>query len=125
MQGFAISLAIGNITSLFTALFVSHLIFDFGPDVLAQAIRVLGNTSFGGGDGAVSFGSTGAAGGNGANLEDRGGYGFSIDSSGRIISVGYSKNATGNYDLAIWRYNSDGTPDTTFGGDGAVNYGFP
>jgi preprotein translocase subunit SecD len=34
IQGFAVSLAIGNITSLFTSLFVSHLIFDFSTDVL-------------------------------------------------------------------------------------------
>ena len=34
IQGFAISLAIGNITSLFTALFVSRLLFDFETDVL-------------------------------------------------------------------------------------------
>lgn len=34
IQGFAISLAIGNISSLFTALFVSKLIFDFQTDVL-------------------------------------------------------------------------------------------
>jgi preprotein translocase subunit SecD len=34
IQGFAISLAIGNITSLFTSLFVSKLIFDFETDVL-------------------------------------------------------------------------------------------
>jgi preprotein translocase subunit SecD len=34
IQGFAISLAIGNMTSLFTALFVSRLIFDFETDVL-------------------------------------------------------------------------------------------
>jgi len=34
IQGFAISLAIGNMTSLFTSLFVSRLIFDFETDVL-------------------------------------------------------------------------------------------
>ncbi|MCE5255816.1 MAG: protein translocase subunit SecD, partial [Spirochaetaceae bacterium] len=34
IQGFAISLAIGNVTSLFTSLFVSRLIFDFETDVL-------------------------------------------------------------------------------------------
>lgn len=34
VQGFAMSLAIGNITSLFTALFISRLIFDFETDVL-------------------------------------------------------------------------------------------
>ena len=34
IQGFAISLSIGCISSLFTALFVSHLIFDFETEVL-------------------------------------------------------------------------------------------
>jgi preprotein translocase subunit SecD len=34
IQGFAISLAIGCVSSVFTALFVSHLIFDFETDVL-------------------------------------------------------------------------------------------
>jgi preprotein translocase subunit SecD len=34
IQGFAISLSIGCISSLFTALFVSHLVFDFETDVL-------------------------------------------------------------------------------------------
>ena len=34
IQGFAISLSIGTISSLFTALFVSLLIFDFETDVL-------------------------------------------------------------------------------------------
>ena len=33
IQGFAVSLAIGVISSVFTALFVSRLIFDFGTDV--------------------------------------------------------------------------------------------
>ncbi|HEY9053483.1 MAG TPA: protein translocase subunit SecD [Rectinemataceae bacterium] len=41
IQGFAISLAIGNITSLFTALFVSRLIFDFETDVLgAKSVSI-------------------------------------------------------------------------------------
>ena len=34
IQGFAISLSIGCISSLFTALFVSHLVFDFETEVL-------------------------------------------------------------------------------------------
>jgi preprotein translocase subunit SecD len=34
IQGFALSLAIGCMSSVFTALFVSHLIFDFETDVL-------------------------------------------------------------------------------------------
>lgn len=36
IQGFAISLAIGNMTSLFTSLFVSRLIFDFETEVLGR-----------------------------------------------------------------------------------------
>lgn len=36
IQGFAISLAIGNMTSLFTSLFVSKLIFDFETDILGK-----------------------------------------------------------------------------------------
>lgn len=34
IKGFAVSLAIGVVTSMFTALFVSRLIYDFGTDVL-------------------------------------------------------------------------------------------
>lgn len=34
IQGFAVSLAIGVVSSVFTALFVSRLIFDFGTDVI-------------------------------------------------------------------------------------------
>ncbi|MDR2447909.1 MAG: protein translocase subunit SecD [Treponema sp.] len=36
IQGFAVSLAIGVVSSVFTALFVSRLIFDFGTDVLGS-----------------------------------------------------------------------------------------
>jgi preprotein translocase subunit SecD len=34
IQGFAVTLAIGVFSSVFTALFVSRLIFDFGTDVI-------------------------------------------------------------------------------------------
>jgi preprotein translocase subunit SecD len=36
IQGFAVSLAIGVFSSVFTALFVSRLIFDFGTDVMGS-----------------------------------------------------------------------------------------
>jgi preprotein translocase subunit SecD len=36
IRGFAVSLAIGVFSSVFTALFVSRLIFDFGTDVMKQ-----------------------------------------------------------------------------------------
>lgn len=41
IQGFAVSLAIGVISSVFTALFVSRLMFDFGTDVMhSQKISI-------------------------------------------------------------------------------------
>ena len=41
IQGFAVSLAIGVVSSVFTALFVSRLIFDFDTDVLhAQKVSI-------------------------------------------------------------------------------------
>lgn len=40
IQGFAVSLAIGNISSLFTALFVSRLIFDFGTDGGMKSVSI-------------------------------------------------------------------------------------
>jgi preprotein translocase subunit SecD len=36
IQGFAVSLAIGVFSSVFTSLFVSRLMFDFGTDVLGS-----------------------------------------------------------------------------------------
>jgi preprotein translocase subunit SecD len=36
IKGFAYSLAIGVLSSVFTALFVSHLMFDFDTDVLKR-----------------------------------------------------------------------------------------
>jgi preprotein translocase subunit SecD len=48
IQGFAVSLAIGVFSSVFTALFVSRLIFDFGTDVLKSPGLSLGRLGTGG-----------------------------------------------------------------------------
>ncbi len=42
IKGFAISLAIGNISSLFTALFVSRLLFDFNTDLYKKNTMSIG-----------------------------------------------------------------------------------
>jgi preprotein translocase subunit SecD len=36
IQGFAVALSVGVFSSVFTSLFVSRLIFDFGSDVLGS-----------------------------------------------------------------------------------------
>ncbi|MBI5635246.1 MAG: SBBP repeat-containing protein, partial [Nitrospirae bacterium] len=57
-----------------------------------------------------------AAGGN----SDDFGNSITVDTSGRILVTGYSINASGNYDMVIWRYNADSSMDTTFNSAGAV-----
>lgn len=48
------------------------------------------------------------------------GNGMTQDAQGRILVLGdVFIDATG-YDIAVWRYNSDGMPDTSFDGDGIV-----
>ncbi len=55
-----------------------------------------------------------AAGGNG----DDSGNSITIDSNGKILVAGESKNNAGDLDMVIWRYNEDGTLDTTFNASG-------
>jgi uncharacterized delta-60 repeat protein len=73
------------------------------------------NTTFGS-DGTVIH--NGAAGGNGTDI----GNAIALDNAGNIYVTGYSDNETGNKDMVTWKYRSDGTLDTTFGGDGIVVY---
>lgn len=49
--------------------------------------------------------------------------GIAIQSNGKIIVAGYMWNGN-NYDFAVYRYLSNGSLDTTFSGDGMVNFGF-
>ena len=58
----------------------------------------------------------GAAGGNGHDE----GYSITTDANGKILVAGYSYNTSSDSDMVIWRYNSDGTLDTTFDTDGIV-----
>lgn len=48
-----------------------------------------------------------------------GAYSVAIQPDGKIVAAGYTDNAF-DTDFAIARYNSDGSPDTTFDGDGKV-----
>lgn len=76
------------------------------------------DTTFGGGSGHVISGQTGAAGATGAQEYDIGAA-VQIDSNGKIVVAGSSANGTGT-ELAVWRFNSNGTPDTSFGTNGYV-----
>jgi len=51
---------------------------------------------------------------------DSGGGAIDIDATGKILVAGYSYNASGDWDMALWRYNNNGTPDSSFGVDGIV-----
>tara|TARA_B100000749_G_scaffold280707_1_gene278116 strand:+ start:32410 stop:33780 length:1371 start_codon:yes stop_codon:yes gene_type:complete len=50
---------------------------------------------------------------------DDGGKAVAIDSENRIVVTGYSTNLSGNKDMVVWRFLSDGTLDSTFGTGGA------
>jgi len=67
-------------------------------------------------DGIVTHDS--AAGGNGTDA----GRSILIDENNKIVVVGYSEHSSNFSDMAIWRYNSDGTLDTTFGNEGIVTH---
>jgi uncharacterized delta-60 repeat protein len=57
-----------------------------------------------------------AAGGNGDDF----GNAVAIDRQGRILSAGGSMNSAGNTDMVLWRFNADGTIDTSFNQSGIV-----
>jgi uncharacterized delta-60 repeat protein len=66
----------------------------------------------------TSFNGTGIVVHNG--VADDEGRSIYVDSTGKIYVTGYSWTSSGNYDMVIWRYNSNGTLDTSFNGTGIV-----
>lgn len=71
------------------------------------------------GDPDTTFGTNGvvthnnAAGGDSADAA----RGVTVDRNGKIVVVGHSSNAAGNYDLVVWRFLNNGNLDVSFGGD--------
>ena len=48
-----------------------------------------------------------------------------VQGDGRLLAAGFARNAAGNSDFFLARFNPDGTPDATFGGgDGRVTADF-
>jgi hypothetical protein len=91
-------------------------------NALVCSMAVVMSQHFNAGSGFAVDGTTGAAGGTAGGERDQIAS-FKIDSSGRYIGAGSSKNAAGGTELALWRYNPDGTLDTSFGTTGEVVFG--
>jgi uncharacterized delta-60 repeat protein len=72
------------------------------------------DNTFGGGDGKVvtDFGGNEEA------------YSVAIQSNGKIVVAGFTTASGGDNDFALARYNSNGTLDNTFSGNGLVITGF-
>ncbi|MFD5859339.1 calcium-binding protein [Streptomyces chartreusis] len=70
------------------------------------------DSAFGGGDG-VTMTSFSETGGGGASAQD-----LALQPDGKIVMVGYAGESF--FDFAVARYNPDGSPDTTFSGDGKL-----
>jgi uncharacterized delta-60 repeat protein len=52
------------------------------------------------------------------------GSGIAVQSDGKIVVVGTSDDGSGTSEFAIARFNVDGSPDTSFNGDGRVTASF-
>lgn len=72
------------------------------------------DASFGGGDGIVTTP---------VGIGDDYGRSVLIDSQGRIVVAGHFSNGSNLSDFVVVRYKTDGTLDTSFGGDGIVTIG--
>ncbi len=57
-----------------------------------------------------------AAGGNGHDVI----YDITTDSSGNIYAVGFSENSSNYFDAVIWKYDSNGNLDNSFGSNGII-----
>jgi len=68
------------------------------------------DATFGGSGWALKLGSAGG-------LGDRG-YSIISDPDGKIVVAGFALKSNGRQAMIVWRYNPDGSPDTTFSGTG-------
>ncbi|NOY39474.1 MAG: hypothetical protein GXO95_04405 [Nitrospirae bacterium] len=67
----------------------------------------------------TTFGNDGVVFAGSSELFYSTGRSITTDLEGRILVAGSGSNGS-DADMRIWRYNDDGTPDTTFGTDGVV-----
>lgn len=86
----------------------------YADPAVASAFPSHLDEAFGDG-GHVTRDRSAVTGGTGAQINDEG-RGVAVDVSGRIVVAGSSGNGT-DLDVVVWRFNDDGTLDTSFGGD--------
>ena len=109
-----------GLTDGVTYYYVVTALNTFGGGAESAESSEVAGTPNGGGIPDTTFGGVGwvhhhnAAGG---DWHDQG-FGITVDTSGKIIAAGQSQRVGANEDMAVWRYNSDGTLDTTFNGQG-------
>lgn len=100
-----------------------YVITGFAPDTAGYLDMVIWRLNQ---DGTldISFDSDGyvnhdaAAGGGGSDIA----YSVIVDSDGKYVASGESTTSGGNSIFAVWRFNDDGSLDTTFDSDGYVSY---
>jgi uncharacterized delta-60 repeat protein len=51
------------------------------------------------------------------------GTGVAIDRSGNIVVAGFSWTPPSTFEMGLWRFLPDGTPDSSFSGDGYASFG--
>lgn len=69
----------------------------------------------------ATFGTGGVVTYDGGLGTDDGGLTLAIDGSGKIVVAGGVNNGT-DFDMAVWRFNPDGTLDTGFGTGGIMTH---
>ncbi|MFB7175969.1 calcium-binding protein [Streptomyces sp. NPDC056254] len=101
--------------------------FDQAEGVVVQADGKIVTAGHAGSDATVArFTADGSldplfGGGDGYTVTDTGAYnaayGVALQADGKIVTAGQS-----GFDTAVVRYNTDGSPDASFGGDGTVTH---
>ncbi|MBI4369286.1 MAG: hypothetical protein HY547_03540 [Elusimicrobia bacterium] len=80
--------------------------------------EVLPDVRFFESDGILSHSSAAAMNSAAANADVA--TAMALDSSGRLLVAGYSDSVSGDEDMVVWRFNSDGSLDMTFGGGDGI-----
>ena len=93
---------------------------DMGPAAGGHQWRISRYTHKGELDGKFGVGGTVTTSMSSAGGFDEHVWNLALDQSGRIVAAGDAVTATGGFDVAVARFNADGTLDSSFGTAGKV-----